>query len=474
MTGKKITNKTNVDEARNTQRDRQMEGLKMPPHSLEAEQSVLGGLMLDNERWDNVSERVVANDFFSRPHRLIFTEMQRLLEMSKPIDLITLSESLEQKGKLDLVGGFAYLAELSKNTPSTANISAYADIVRERAVVREMISVANEIADAGYDPQGRSSEDLLDLAEFRVFQIAENRTNKDDGPQGIDRILEDTVSRIEQLYQQSYDGVTGVDTGYQDLNKKTAGLQKSDLIIVAARPSMGKTTFAMNLCEHAAMTQEKPVLIFSLEMPGNQIMMRMLASLSRVDQTRIRTGRLNDEEWARISSTMGLLLEKRNMYIDDSSSLTPTEVRSRARRTFREHNGLSLIMIDYLQLMRAPALSDNRTLEIAEISRSLKALAKELQVPVVALSQLNRGLEQRADKRPVNSDLRESGSIEQDADLIMFIYRDEVYHENSDLKGIAEIILGKQRNGPIGTVRLTFNGQWSRFDNYAGSHYEDE
>ncbi|WP_411705222.1 replicative DNA helicase [Edaphovirga cremea] len=455
-------------------RDRQMEGLKLPPHSLEAEQSVLGGLMLDNERWDNVAERVSANDFFSRPHRLIFTEMHRLLEMGKPIDLITLSESLEQKSDLDSVGGFAYLAELSKNTPSAANIGAYADIVRERAVVREMISVANEIADAGYDPQGRSSEDLLDLAESRVFQIAESRASKDDGPKSIDRILESTVARIEDLFQRPHDGVTGVSTGYSDLDKKTAGLQKSDLIIVAARPSMGKTTFAMNLCENAAMMQEKPVLIFSLEMPGDQLMMRMLASLSRVDQTRIRTGQLDDEDWARISSTMGILLEKRNMYIDDSSGLTPTEVRSRARRVFREHGGLSLIMIDYLQLMRVPSLSDNRTLEIAEISRSLKALAKELQVPVVALSQLNRSLEQRADKRPVNSDLRESGSIEQDADLIMFIYRDEVYHDNSDEKGIAQIILGKQRNGPIGTVRLKFNGQWSRFDNYAGPQFDEE
>ncbi|MBP2169328.1 replicative DNA helicase [Erwiniaceae bacterium BAC15a-03b] len=473
MAGNKPTNKSSEPRASET-RDRQMEGLKLPPHSLEAEQSVLGGLMLDNERWDNVAERVVAQDFFSRPHRLIFGEMQRLLEMGKPIDLITLSESLEQKGELDMVGGFAYLAELSKNTPSAANIGAYADIVRERAVVREMISVANEIADAGYDPQGRTSVDLLDLAESRVFQIAENRASKDEGPKSIDQILEATVSRIESLYQTPHDGVTGVDTGYQDLNKKTAGLQRSDLIIVAARPSMGKTTFAMNLCENAAMLQDKPVLIFSLEMPGEQIMMRMLASLSRVDQTRIRTGQLDDEDWARISATMGILLEKKNMYIDDSSGLTPTEVRSRARRIFREHDGLSLIMIDYLQLMRVPSLSDNRTLEIAEISRSLKALAKELQVPVVALSQLNRSLEQRADKRPVNSDLRESGSIEQDADLIMFIYRDEVYHENSDMKGIAEIILGKQRNGPIGTVRLTFNGQWSRFDNYAGPQYDDE
>lgn len=279
---------------------------------------------------------------------------------------------------------------------------------------------------------------------------------------------------MSSCFQQPHDGVTGVNTGYDDLNKKTAGLQPSDLIIVAARPSMGKTTFAMNLVENAAMLQDKPVLIFSLEMPSEQIMMRSLASLSRVDQTKIRTGQLDDEDWARISGTMGILLEKRNIYIDDSSGLTPTEVRSRARRIAREHGGIGLIMIDYLQLMRVPALSDNRTLEIAEISRSLKALAKELNVPVVALSQLNRSLEQRADKRPVNSDLRESGSIEQDADLIMFIYRDEVYHENSDLKGIAEIIIGKQRNGPIGTVRLTFNGQWSRFDNYAGPQYDDE
>ena len=455
-------------------RERQFDGMKMPPHSIEAEQSVLGGLMLDNQRWDDVAERVVTEDFYTRPHRHIFTEMARLQEMGKPIDLITLAESLELQGQLDTAGGFAYLAELSKNTPSAANISAYADIVRERAVVRDMISVANEIAEAGFDPQGRNSDELLDLAESRVFKIAESRANKDEGPKNIADVLDATVSRIEQLFQQPHDGVTGVNTGYDDLNKKTAGLQPSDLIIVAARPSMGKTTFAMNLVENAAMLQDKPVLIFSLEMPSEQIMMRCLASLSRVDQTRIRTGQLDDEDWARISGTMGILLEKRNIYIDDSSGLTPTEVRSRARRIAREHGGIGLIMIDYLQLMRVPSLSDNRTLEIAEISRSLKALAKELHVPVVALSQLNRSLEQRADKRPVNSDLRESGSIEQDADLIMFIYRDEVYHENSDLKGIAEIILGKQRNGPIGTVRLTFNGQWSRFDNYAGPQYDDE
>ncbi|HDZ9460010.1 TPA: replicative DNA helicase [Vibrio cholerae] len=454
--------------------DAQVDAIKVPPHSLEAEQSVIGGLLLDNERWDTVSEHVMTQDFYSRPHRLIFDGVKSILEAGKPLDLITLSEYLEQREQLEDVGGFAYLADLAKNTPSAANINAYAEIVAERALVRNLIGVANEIADAGYDPQGRNAEDLLDLAESKVFAIAEARTSENEGPKNVDSILERTLERIELLYKTPQDGVTGVNTGFTDLNKKTAGLQGSDLIIVAARPSMGKTTFAMNLCENAAMEQDKPVLIFSLEMPAEQIMMRMLASLSRVDQTKIRTGQLDDEDWARISSTMGILMEKKNMYIDDSSGLTPTEVRSRARRIAREHGGLSLIMVDYLQLMRVPALTDNRTLEIAEISRSLKALAKELNVPVVALSQLNRSLEQRADKRPVNSDLRESGSIEQDADLIMFIYRDEVYHPDSPLKGTAEIIIGKQRNGPIGSVRLTFQGHYSRFDNYAGPVFDDE
>ncbi|MGF1775144.1 replicative DNA helicase [Vibrio maritimus] len=463
-----------ADSRNQKSKDAQVDSVKVPPHSLEAEQSVLGGLLLDNQRWDTVAEKVISSDFYSRPHRLIFEGIQAILEESNPLDLITLSEHLELREQLDDVGGFAYLADLAKNTPSAANINAYADIVAERALVRNLIGVANEIADAGYDPQGRSSEDLLDLAESKVFKIAEDRTSENEGPQNVDNILEKTLERIEILYKTPQDGVTGVTTGFNDLNKKTAGLQGSDLIIVAARPSMGKTTFAMNLCENAAMASDKPVLIFSLEMPSEQLMMRMLASLSRVDQTKIRTGQLDDEDWAKISTTMGMLMEKKNMFIDDSSGLTPTEVRSRARRIAREHGGLSLIMIDYLQLMRVPSLSENRTLEIAEISRSLKALAKELNVPVVALSQLNRSLEQRADKRPVNSDLRESGSIEQDADLIMFIYRDEVYHPDSALKGIAEIIIGKQRNGPIGSVRLTFQGQFSRFDNYAGPAFDEE
>jgi replicative DNA helicase len=388
--------------------------------------------------------------------------------------LITISESLEKNNQLSSVGGFAYLAESAQNTPRAATIDAYANIVRERAVIREMIGVANEIAEAGFSPEGRTSHDLLDFAESKVFKIAEQRSKSTEGPQNLHSILEKTVDKIEELYQSPQDGVTGVSTGYADLDKMTAGMQPSDLIIVAARPSMGKTTFAMNLAEHAAMTQDKPVLIYSLEMPSEQIMMRMLASLGRINQTKVRTGQLDDDDWARLSSTMGLLMEKGKMYVDDASGLTPTDVRSRARRIARDHGGISMIMVDYLQLMRVPSLSDNRTLEIAEISRSLKALAKELQCPVIALSQLNRTLEQRADKRPINSDLRESGSIEQDADLIMFIYRDEVYNEDSTEKGVAEIIIGKQRNGPIGKVRLTFQGQFSRFDNYAGPAIDDE
>ena len=454
--------------------DKQVDTLKVPPHSIEAEQSVLGGLMLDNQAFDRVAELVVSQDFYTRTHKLIFEAMTALAEIGDPIDLITISESLEKNNQLSGIGGFAYLAEIAKNTPSAANIDAYASIVRERAVVREMIGVANEIAEAGFNPEGRTSHDLLDFAESKVFKIAEQRTKSSDGPQSIHNILEKTVDKIEELYQSPQDGVTGVSTGYADLDKMTTGLQPSDLIIVAARPSMGKTTFAMNLAEHAAMTQDKPVLIYSLEMPSEQIMMRMLASLGRINQTKVRTGQLDDDDWARLSSTMGLLMEKGKMYVDDASGLTPTDVRSRARRIARDHGGISMIMVDYLQLMRVPSLADNRTLEIAEISRSLKALAKELQCPVVALSQLNRTLEQRADKRPINSDLRESGSIEQDADLIMFIYRDEVYNEDSTDKGVAEIIIGKQRNGPIGKVRLTFQGQFSRFDNYAGPAVDDD
>lgn len=453
--------------------DNKVEKLKIPPHSMEAEQSVLGSMLIAPDSWDKVAEIVTETDFYNRSHQTIFSGILRLLSNNKPVDLITVSEELESHDQLEEAGGFAYLGELSKNTPSAANVVAYAEIIRERAVTRELIGAAHEIAEVGYNPEGRDSTEILDLAETKVFEIAEKRTGENEGPRNVEAVLGKTIDRLEALIKTNKE-VTGVSTGYTDLDKKTSGLQSSDLIIVAARPSMGKTTFAMNLCENAMLLEDKPVLVFSLEMPSEQIMMRMLASLSRVDQTKIRTAQLDDEDWARMSNTMAMLKDKDNLFIDDASGLTPMDVRTRARKLARDRGGISLIMIDYLQLMRVPSLSENRTLEIAEISRSLKALAKELEVPVVALSQLNRSLEQRADKRPVNSDLRESGSIEQDADLIMFIYRDEVYHENSELKGISEIILGKQRNGPIGTVRLTFQGQYSRFDNYAGPAYSDE
>lgn len=448
-------------------RNKKVEQINIPPHSIEAEQAVIGSMLLTDTHWDAVAERIIADDFYTFEHRLIFQEIMKLIRNNHPVDLLTLDEALKNAGVSEEVGGFAYLAELSKNTPSAANVITYADIVREKAILRELIAASNKIADISYQTKGRDIKSILDEAEREVFAIAEKRTSSNEGPQNIIEILGKTIDKIESLSQnETHNGVTGVTTGFIDLDKKTAGLQPSDLIIVAARPSMGKTTFAMNLCENAALAKDKPVLVFSLEMPAEQIMMRSLASLSRVDQTKIRTGQgLDDEDWSKIGSTLGIFKKKPNLYIDDSSGLTPTELRSRARRVYRENGGLSLIMVDYLQLMRAPGFADNRTLEIAEISRSLKALAKELEVPVIALSQLNRTLENRADKRPVNSDLRESGSIEQDADLIMFIYRDEVYNDNSEDKGIAEIIIGKQRNGPIGKVRLKFQGQFSRFDN---------
>ena len=457
--------------------DKKTEQVSIPPHSTEAEQAVLGGIMLSNQYWDSIAERVITEDFYTFAHKAIFQTMEELMRNQTPIDLITLDQALKAKGISDSVGGFAYLADLSNNTPNAINILAYAEIVREKAILRELIAVGNRIAENSYSPKGKDIKMVLDEAEREVFAIAEKRSSSTEGPQNVLSVLESTIARIETLGKlENHNGVTGVTTGFVELDKKTAGLQPSDLIIVAARPSMGKTTFAMNLCENAAMASDKPVLVFSLEMPAEQIMMRMIASLARVDQTKIRTGQnLEEAEWSKIASVFGMFKQKNNLYIDDSSGLTPTELRSRARRVYRENGGLSMIMVDYLQLMRAPAFSDNRTLEIAEISRSLKALAKELEVPVIALSQLNRTLEQRADKRPVNSDLRESGSIEQDADLIMFIYRDEVYNDNSEDKGVAEIIIGKQRNGPIGRVRLAFNGQFSRFDNLAEQReYRDD
>lgn len=452
------------------QYDLETAALKVPPHSIEAEQAVLGGLMLDNDTWDRVQEHVSDGDFYRHDHRLIFRAIARLVERNVPFDAVTLSEQLDNQGLLAQVGGLAYLGELAKNIPSVANIRAYAQIVRERATLRELIRVSNDIADSAYTPKGRDGAELLSEAERLIFEIAEARP-KNGGPVMIKDVLTNTLERIDQLFNAG-DAITGLSTGFTDLDEQTSGLQPADLIVVAGRPSMGKTTFAMNLVENALMRSDKAVLVFSLEMPSESIATRMLASLGRVDQTKVRNGNLDDDDWPRLTSAVNLLSE-RKLFIDDTAGISPAEVRSRARRLAREHGEIALIMVDYLQLMQVPGFkSDNRVNEISEISRSLKALAKEFNCPVVALSQLNRSLEQRPNKRPVMSDLRESGAIEQDADIIMFVYRDEVYHPDSEQKGVAEIIIGKQRNGPIGTVRLAFLGKFSRFENLAPGSYD--
>jgi replicative DNA helicase len=451
-------------------RDQEMTALRLPPQSLEAEQSVLGGLMLDNSAWDTVAEIVIEQDFYRHDHRLIFQAMCKLSDQSQPLDVITLSDALRKLNELETAGGMAYLGELANNTPSVSNIGAYAKIVRERSVLRQLITVANEIANDAFNTGGRDSDEILDDAERKVFQIAETRP-KLSGPQGVNAILTKTIERIDELFH-SDNAITGLSTGFQDLDKLTSGLQPSDLIIVAGRPSMGKTSFALNLAEHAVISGDKPVLVFSMEMPADSLIMRMLSSLGRIDQTKIRSGQLDDDDWPRLTSAVTLLKDKL-LFIDDTPSLSPTEVRSRARRIAREHGQIGMIMIDYLQLMQVKGKTENRVGEISEISRSLKSLAKELNVPVVALSQLNRGLEQRPNKRPIMSDLRESGAIEQDADVIAFIYRDEVYNEESTEKGIAEIIVGKQRNGPIGTRRLAFIGKYTKFEDLAHGSFDD-
>jgi len=455
-----------------TAENQSVSSLKLPPHSLEAEQSVLGGLMINDKAWEKVEELLVEEDFYRRDHRLIFRAMTVLAINSMPLDAITVSEHLDKQGHGDDTGGLDYLAELVKNTPSAANIHAYAEAVRERALIREMIGAANEIADAGFNPEGRNSTELLDYAETSIFKIAEKRSGDGKGPKDLQPLLKETMARVEQM-NEAKGGITGLSTGFADFDKKTTGLQPADLIIVAGRPSMGKTTFAMNIAEHAAISEDKPVLIFSMEMPADALLMRSMSSLGRVDQSRIRSGQMEDQDWAQLISAFNLLKERGKMYIDDTPNMNPAEVRSRARRVARENGGLSLIVIDYLQLMSVPGKSDNRTLEVSEISRSLKALAKELKIPVIALSQLNRSLEQRSDRRPVMADLRESGAIEQDADLIAFIYRDEVYNEDSEHKGMAEVIIGKQRNGPIGKIFLTFQGKFTRFDTYANPEMND-
>jgi replicative DNA helicase len=453
--------------------DNETQSLKLPPYSLEAEQAVLGGLMIDNGTWDQVSDVVKEADFYRKDHRLIFSAIFSLAEKNEPYDVVTLSEWLDSYNELNNVGGLSYLGSLAKNTPTAANIKAYAKIVRERSVLRQLIRVSTDIAESAYNPDGRSSSELLDMAESKVFEIAEKGARSEGGYEKIQDLLVKAVDRIDELYQ-SDTAYTGIPTGFDDFDNMTSGLQKADLVIIAGRPSMGKTSFVMNLVENAAIKHKQPVAVFSMEMPGDQLVMRMMASLGRIDSNKIRTGKLDDADWPRLTSAVGILNEA-PIFIDDTPGLNPMEIRSRARRIHREH-GLGMIVIDYLQLMQsAKSNGENRATEISEISRSLKGLAKELGVPVLALSQLNRSLEQRPNKRPIMSDLRESGAIEQDADLIVFIYRDEVYNEDSPAKGTAEIIIGKQRNGPIGMARLTFLGQYTRFENHTntGGYGED-
>ncbi|MGE0858252.1 MAG: replicative DNA helicase [Gammaproteobacteria bacterium] len=450
--------------------DAALDALKVPPHSIEAEQAVLGGLMLDNEAWPNVVERIGFEDFYRRDHANIFRAIEMLANDSKPFDVVTLAEWLKNREQLGEVGGMAYLAQLAENTPSAANIAAYADIVRQRSILRHLVSAGTQIAESAFRTEGRNSDELLDLAESLVFEIAERESKGRRGFRPIKDLLVDALDKIDMLFQRD-NPITGVSTGYYELDNMTSGLQRSDLIIIAGRPSMGKTSFALNIAQHAAIKGELPVAVFSMEMPSEQLAMRMLSSLGRIDQHRVRTGRLSDDDWPRLTHSVGILSEAK-MFIDDTPALTPSDLRARCRRLAREH-GIGLIVIDYLQLMQVPGSKENRATEISEISRSLKALAKELSCPVIALSQLNRSLENRQDKRPVMSDLRESGAIEQDADVIMFIYRDEVYNEDSPDKGIAEIIIGKQRNGPIGSRKLRFFGEYTTFENLAHDYVSE-
>lgn len=449
--------------------DSALNQLKIAPHSVEAEQSFLGGLLIDNNSWDRIADRISAPDFYRPEHRLVFEEMVRLAESGSPFDVVTIADGLTLKGTIDQIGGMAYLIELSKNTPGVANLTAYADIIRERAILRNLLEIAHDLAGNIYDTQGRSSQDILDEAERKVFSISETRS-KESGPVAIGKMMPMMVDKLDEL-QKNHGGITGTSTGYGDLDRITAGLQPADMVIVAGRPSMGKTTFAMNIAENVAMHSDKPVLVFSMEMPKEALLLRMLSSLSAVDQSQLRTGQLPEHDWSKVFGTINMMTSHMNLFIDDTPALTPTDMRTRARRLAREHGGLRLIVIDYLQLMRVPHLNDNRVNEVSEISRNIKVIAKELHVPVIALSQLSRKCEDRTDKRPVMSDLRESGSIEQDADLVMFVYRDEVYHPDTEEKGQAEILIRKHRNGPIGDLRLTFRGEYCHFKPYASEIY---
>ncbi|MEO8672719.1 MAG: replicative DNA helicase [Tahibacter sp.] len=445
-----------------------IDALRVPPHSIDAEQAVLGGLMLSAEAWDRVADRLNEDDFYRKDHRLIFRAISELSNKSMPCDAVTLGEWFDSQGIADLVGGSGYVLELANSTPSAANIVAYCDIVREKSVLRQLIDAGTEIAGDGFQPDGRSTQEILETAEQRVFRIAEAGARGRKGFVAMRTAVKDAFQILHQRFENK-GSITGMPTGFADLDELTAGLQPSDLIIVAARPAMGKTAFSLNMAEHVAMKTKKAVAVFSMEMSASQLAFRLISSMGRINQQHLRTGDIEETEWPRVTSAITMLADTK-IFIDDTPSLSPSELRARSRRLKREHD-LGLIVIDYLQLMQVPGNKENRATEISEISRNLKALAKELNVPVVALSQLNRSLEQRQDKRPVMADLRESGAIEQDADLIMFIYRDDYYNPESPDKGLAEIIIGKQRSGPTGTIKLTFLGQYTKFENHAPDSY---
>ena len=446
--------------------DPQIAKLRVPPHSIEAEQSVLGGLLLDNAAWDRIADLVSAGDFYRFDHRLIYAAISKLIERSRPADVVTVNEQLQTEGKAQECGGLQYLNALAQETPSAANIRRYAEIVRDRSILRKLITVSDELATTALNPQGKETRQILDEAESKVFQISEDGARGQTGFQDIQTLLGHVLARVDELYHRDdASDVTGVPSGFADLDRMTSGLQPGDLVIVAGRPSMGKTAFALNVAEHVAVDKGMPVAVFSMEMGGTQLAMRMICSVGRIDQQRVRSGRLIDEDWTRLTAAMQKMQDAQ-IFIDETPALNSLELRARSRRLARQYGKLGLIVVDYIQLMGASSGGENRATEISEISRSLKGLAKELGCPVVALSQLNRSLEQRPNKRPIMSDLRESGAIEQDADVILFIYRDEVYNPDSQDKGSAEIIIGKQRNGPIGTVRLTFIGPLTKFENY--------
>jgi len=453
-----------------TASDSQLLNLKVPPHSIDAEQSVLGGLLIDNGAFDKVGDVVTDGDFYRDDHRRIFRHVSRLIERGKPADVVTVDEAIKVSEDKDKTGGITYLAALAGNTPSAHNVRRYAEIVRECAVLRKLIEVSAEIADSALNRMGKDVGQLLDEAESKVFQIAEAGARTRQGFMEIQPLLTQVMERIDLLYHKDNPSdITGIPTGYRDLDRETSGLQPGDLIIIAGRPSMGKTALALNMAEHAAVENKLPVAIFSMEMSGSQLAMRMLGSIGRLDQHKLRTGRLSDDDWNRLTNAVGKLHDA-PILVDESGALNALELRARARRLHRQYGKLGLIVVDYLQLMQASSEGENRATEISEISRSLKSLAKELKVPVVALSQLSRAVEQRTGpKRPIMSDLRESGAIEQDADLILAIYREEVYTPDTPERGVAEIIILKQRNGPIGTVKLTFLGEYTRFENYAQS-----